>query len=122
MKLFEMYTSVDKDGRITLPVESLVAAGLTPGKEVYVTLAVWQEDIEALYPQLIITPHGLEIALQLTGWLDDNGPSVPVTPDVTSETDDILDNLPDDLRELFDMLGINPDTVREVMRKEEYFV
>jgi hypothetical protein len=35
---------------------------------------------------------------------------------------DILDNLPDELHELFTALGINPDTVREVMRKEGYFV
>ncbi|ACV62340.1 hypothetical protein Dtox_1476 [Desulfofarcimen acetoxidans DSM 771] len=38
------------------------------------------------------------------------------------ENEDILGNLPEDLRELFDNLGINPDTVREVMRKEGYFV
>lgn len=38
------------------------------------------------------------------------------------ENEDILDNLPEDLRELFDDLGINPDTVLEVMRKEGYFV
>ena len=29
---------------------------------------------------------------------------------------DLLDSLPDELRELFDDLGIHPDTVREVMR------
>ena len=29
---------------------------------------------------------------------------------------DLLDSLPDELRQLFDDLGINPETVREVMR------
>ena len=29
---------------------------------------------------------------------------------------DLLDDLPDDLRELFDELGIHPEVVREVMR------
>jgi bifunctional DNA-binding transcriptional regulator/antitoxin component of YhaV-PrlF toxin-antitoxin module len=47
--------------------------------------------------------------------------NVTVTVDQL-ENEDILDNLPEDLRELFDMLGIDPDTVREVMRKEGYFV
>ena len=47
--------------------------------------------------------------------------SVTVTVDQL-ENEDILDNLPEDLRELFDMLGIDPETVREVMRKEGYFV
>jgi bifunctional DNA-binding transcriptional regulator/antitoxin component of YhaV-PrlF toxin-antitoxin module len=38
------------------------------------------------------------------------------------ESDYILNNLPDDLRQIFGELGINPDTVREVMRKEGYFL
>lgn len=29
---------------------------------------------------------------------------------------DLLDSLPDELRQLFDDLGINPETVRAVMR------
>lgn len=35
---------------------------------------------------------------------------------------DVLDRLPDELRGLFEDLGIDPSTVREVMRKEGYFV
>ena len=42
--------------------------------------------------------------------------------EVEDESDDILYNLPGDLRQLFDELGVNPETVREVMRKEGYFV
>lgn len=42
--------------------------------------------------------------------------------EVEDESDDILYNLPDDLRQLFAELGVNPETVREVMRKEGYFV
>jgi len=34
---------------------------------------------------------------------------------------DILDRLPDGLREIFRSFGIHPDTVREVMKKEGYF-
>ena len=34
---------------------------------------------------------------------------------------DVLDRLPDGLREIFRSFGIHPDTVREVMKKEGYF-
>ena len=35
---------------------------------------------------------------------------------------DILNNLPHELRGLFDELGVDPGTVREVMRKEGYYL
>ncbi|MFT8888392.1 MAG: hypothetical protein ABF904_06200 [Ethanoligenens sp.] len=34
---------------------------------------------------------------------------------------DVLDRLPDGLREMFRSFGIHPDTVREVIKKEGYF-
>ncbi|QNK39967.1 hypothetical protein [Caproicibacter fermentans] len=34
---------------------------------------------------------------------------------------DVLDRLPDSLREIFRSFGIHPDTVREVIKKEGYF-
>ena len=121
MKLFEMHASVDEHGSIILPAELLGTAGLIPGDEMIVTLAVKQEKTKTFSPQLVITPHGLEVALQITGWEGDNSLCVSVTPD-PAEAEDILDNLPNDLRELFNMLGIDPGVVREVMRKEGYFV
>lgn len=34
---------------------------------------------------------------------------------------DVLDRLPEGLREIFQSFGIHPDTVREVIKKEGYF-
>ncbi|HOT58337.1 MAG TPA: AbrB/MazE/SpoVT family DNA-binding domain-containing protein [Clostridia bacterium] len=144
MKLIEMRTSVDKQGRIILPGEPLGAAGLKPGDEVRVTLAVGQEETESLCPQLIVTPQDVGVAVQLSGCqeADEEGDltlpndlleaaEIPVDSDlevvctagaIVIMESDILDSLPDELRELFGELGINPGTVREVMRKEGYFL
>lgn len=144
MKLIEMRTSVDKQGRIILPGEPLGAAGLKPGDEVRVTLAVGQEETESLGLQLIVTPQDVEVAVRLSGRREDDAESdltlpndlleaagIPVGSDleilctagaIVIMESDILDNLPDELRELFGELGIDPGTVREVMRKEGYFL
>ena len=109
-----------------------------------VTLAAKQDETESLHPQLVVTPHGLEAAIQLTDRRKDDeeidltlpnelleAAEIPEGSDleiicaagaIVIMEADILDNLPEDLRELFDMLGIDPGTVREVMRKEGYFV
>jgi bifunctional DNA-binding transcriptional regulator/antitoxin component of YhaV-PrlF toxin-antitoxin module len=144
MKLIEMRTSVDKQGRIILPGEPLSAAGLKPGDELCVTLAVGQEETESLCPQLVITPQGVGVAVQLPGWREDDEEGDLTLPnglldaaDIPEGSDleivctagaivimesDVLDNLPDELRELFGELGIDPSTVREVMRKDGYFI
>lgn len=143
MKLFKMVTSVDKHGRITLQTGAL-AAGLKPGDEVNVTLAVDDDAGENTCPQLVLTPIAPEAAEPLCD-CEEDGVEISLTlPDLLLEAaeiseasaleivcapgaivileTDILDNLPDELHELFAELGINPDTVREVMRKEGYFV
>jgi len=144
MKLIEMRTSVDKQGRIILPVDLLGAAELQCGDEVRVTLAVGQEETESLCPQLVVTPQGVEVAVRLSGRRegDEEGDltlpndlleaaEIPVGSDleivctagaIVIMESDVLDNLPDELRELFGELGIDPGTVREVMKKEGYFV
>ena len=71
MKLFEMSAIVDERGRITLPTEPFVGAGLKFGDEVRVTLLVSQET-KSLYPQLVVTPHGVEVALPIAGWQEDD--------------------------------------------------
>ena len=144
MKLIEMRASVDKQGRIILPGEPLGAAGLKPGDEVHVTLVVSQEEMESLSPQLVITPQGVEVAVQLSGgWQEYEDGDLSLPDDLLEAAEipegsdleivctagaivimesDILDSLPDELRGLFEDLGIHPDTVREVMKKEGYFV
>lgn len=144
MKLFKMVTSVDKHGRITLQTGVLDAAGLKPGDEVNVTLAVDNDADENTCPQIVLTPIAPEADEPLCD-CEENGVEISLTlPDLLLEAAeiseastleivcapgaivileaDILDNLPDELQELFATLGINPDTVREVMRKEGYFV
>lgn len=144
MKLIEMSTSVDKQGNIILSGDSLGMAALKPGDEVCVTLAVGQEEAESLCPQIVITPCGVEIVVQLSDRQEDDDEGDMVLPNNLLEAaeipegsnleiicitgaivimeSDILDSLPDELRELFNELGIDPGTVREVMRKEGYFV
>jgi len=144
MKLIEMRTTVDRHDRIILPKELLGNAGIKPGDEVRVTLAVGQEETENLCPQLVVTPQDVEVAVRLSGRREDDAESdltlpnglleaaeIPVGSDleilctagaIVIMESDVLDNLPDELRELFGELGIDPGTVREVMRKEGYFV
>lgn len=144
MKLIEMRTTVDRQGRIILPKQLLGNAGIKPGDQVRVTLAVGQEETENLCLQLVVTPQGVGVAVRLSGRREDDAESdltlpndlleaaeIPVGSDleilctagaIVIMESDVLDNLPDELRELFGELGIDPGTVREVMRKEGYFV
>jgi bifunctional DNA-binding transcriptional regulator/antitoxin component of YhaV-PrlF toxin-antitoxin module len=144
MKLIEMRTTVDRQGRIILTGDPLGTAGLKPGDEVRITLTVGQEETESPCPQLVVTPQDVEVAVRLSGRREDdeegdltlpNGlleaAGIPMGSDleivctagaIVITESDVLDNLPDELRELFGELGINPGTVREVMRKEGYFL
>lgn len=115
MKLVELHTRVGKDGRIVVPEDIVKAAKFRPDDEVCVSL----EDRPCDEDDLHVPVELLEAA------------SIPEDSDldvicidgaVIIMEEDILNNLPEDLRELFDDLGISPDTVREVMRKEGYFV
>lgn len=143
MKLFEMHACVNQRGRIILPAEWLGAAGLKPGDEVCVTMAL-REETDNMCRLALITPKGVEVTVQLSDQQEgDEVTDLTLTNELleaagipeNSNLDiicadgaivimeaDILDNLPGDLRQLFDMLGMDPDTVREVMRKEGYFV
>lgn len=144
MKLIGMCISVDEQGCLILPREPLAAMGLKPGDEVSVTLAAEQAGMESLCPQLIVTPHGVGVALQLLGMPDDEDEADLTLPNkllkaaeirvgsdlevlcttgaIVITASDILNNLPHELRGLFDELGIDPGTVREVMRKEGYYL
>jgi len=144
MKLIEMRTTVDRQGRIILPGDLLGNAGIKPGDEVRVTLAAGQEETESPCPQLVVTPQDVGVAVRQSARreADEEGDltlpndlleaaEIPVGSDleivctvgaIVIMESDILDSLPDELRELFDKLGINPGTVREVMRKEGYFL
>jgi len=144
MKLIEMRTTVDRQGRIILTGDPLDTAGLKPGDEVRVTLAVGQEETESPCTQLVVTLQDVGVAVRLSGRREDDeeggltlpndlleAAGIPVGSDleilcttgaIVITESDVLDSLPYELRELFGKLGIDPGTVREVMRKEGYFL
>jgi len=143
MKLIEMHICVNQEGRIMIPDELLGTAGLKPGDQLQVTMALREEN-DNLCPLVLLTSQGVEVATQLSGWQEDDEINDLTLPnelleaaEIPEDSDldifctagaivimkaDILDKLPDELRELFNKLGVNPGTVREVMRKEGYFV
>jgi len=143
MKMIEMCTCVDKDGRLVISETIVEEAGFNPGDEVYVSLAAAKEETHpcpihlrttgpsdiivhpddedefALEDELCIPGEMLEA----TGIPKDSDLNIIYTDGAIVITEaDILDNLPDELRDLFANIGVDPDTVRQVMRKEGYFV
>lgn len=144
MELIKMHASVDKQGRIILPEGCLEEAGLKPGDEVNAIIVAGQEEGESLCSQLLITLEGIGIVAQLAGvqaedeeceltlpnnWLE--AAEIPIDSDLEISCmpgaiiitgADMLDGLPDELKGLFEELGIDPGTVREVMREEGFFV
>lgn len=123
MKLLELYTQVGKDGSIIVSEDIVNAVKLRPGDEVCVSL---QNELKDSLKAGIIDEDELNMPAELleaSGIPEDSDLDVIcIDGAVIIMEADILNNLPDKLRELFDMLGICPDTVREVMRKEGYFI
>ena len=115
MKLVELHTRVGKDGRIIVSEDIVASAKLRPGDKV----CFYPEDRQCDEDDLHVPVELLEAA-----GISENSDLDVICIDgaIVIMEADILDNLPEDLRELFDDLGINPDTSREVMRKEGYFV
>ncbi|WP_368488040.1 hypothetical protein [Clostridium sp. BJN0013] len=149
MKLMKMRASVDKEGRLIFPADSVNTAGFHPGGEVSVTLTI-PEDGELPCPVMVITPENPIMftfapecdeseepeedesqddfslpheLLQAAGIPVDSDLDVTCVPGaIVIKESDILNRLPDGLKALFHSYGIHPETVREVMKKEGYFV
>lgn len=147
MKMIEMKFAVDNKGCLIFSEETVNAAGLKPGDEVYVTLTVSEEE-NYPYPMILITTEPLDITVHNAQEMDEEeepeeeddltlpyslleDANIPLDSDldiicgdskIKIRPTDPMDRLPDELRGLFDNLGIHPDTVREVMKKEGYFV
>ncbi len=149
MKLLKVSANVDQEGRLILPMESAKLEGFLPGGEVSALLAV-PEDEEFPGLMLLAAPKdsALSFLTQDRGG-DEDGESAEEADDFALPHDllraagipidgnldvtcvpgtiiiresDVLDRLPDGLREIFRSFGIHPDTVREVMKKEGYLV
>lgn len=148
MKLFKMSASVDKDGRLILPMESVNLEGFRPGGEVSALLAVPENEE---FPGLMLLAAPKDSALSFftqdrggdedeedAGEADDfalphdllRAAGIPFDGDldvtcvpgaIIIRESDVLDRLPEGLREIFQSFGIHPDTVRDVMKKEGYF-
>jgi len=142
MKMIEMRTCVDKDGRLIIPEKTVEEAGFNPGDEVYVSLVDAKEETHPCLINLTTEPSDTVVhpddddefapedelyilgeMLEIVGIPEDSDLNIIYTDGaIVIMEADILDNLPDELRELFANIGVEPDTVREVMRKEGYFV
>jgi len=142
MKLMKMHITTDDQGKVFLTEKLLQESGIKPGEEIEATLITGIEEMESICPKLILTQGGIGIAVELpcmqeeeddlalpVEWLEAAGIpeesdlEVMCTPGaILIKEADRLDNLPEDLKTLFARLNINPDTVREVMEEEGYFV
>lgn len=146
MKLLETSATVDRKGRLRIPVEVPVQLELSPGDEIRVLIcddpnilqALWREfvschsaedeqepdddeDMEGIVlPAEMLAQAGFRVGDGLDAVCGDRK-IVITASDETSDRPDPLDNLPDDLRRLCSDLGFNPDTVRNVMQEGGYF-
>ena len=132
MKTIEFQTTVDEQGRLTVPVQLLLEIGLAAGDTVklactrnpggskcstfneFVLTANGIATLEKEASAELTLPHELLEAADIPA--DSDLEIICTNGAVVILEADLLDTLPDDLRELFDELGISPDTVREVMR------
>ncbi|OPY55754.1 MAG: hypothetical protein A4E55_02488 [Pelotomaculum sp. PtaU1.Bin035] len=132
MKMIEMQSVVDGQGQLTIPAQLLKDMGLVSGDPVKLAyISGTNESIRNTFKEFVLTTDGVA-ALQDDGDAELTLPhellaaaEIPVDSDleivcakgaVVILEADLLDSLPDELRELFNDLGIHPDTVREVMR------
>jgi Fe2+ transport system protein FeoA len=132
MKMIEMQSVVDGQGHLTVPAQILEDMGLVPGDSVKLAyISNSADSIRNTFKEFVLTPDGVaaleddeDAELTLPHELleaeeipvDSNLEIVCAKGAVVILQADLLDSLPDDLRELFNDLGIHPDTVREVMR------
>lgn len=127
MKMVQIESKIGADGQLVLPAFLLRGMGLDPGDNV--RLAYTSADPAGdnnTYKKFMLMPDKTYVDFDLTvphDLLDEA--EIPEDSDlevfctkgaVIVTAGDILDSLPDDLRELFSDLGISPETVRSVMR------
>jgi bifunctional DNA-binding transcriptional regulator/antitoxin component of YhaV-PrlF toxin-antitoxin module len=145
MKLLETTATIDRKGRLRIPVEVPVQLELAPGDEIRVLISDDPDTLQALW-QEFVSCHGTEDD-QESDDEDMEGILLPVemlaqagfragdgldavcgdrkivitASDESPDRPNLLDSLPDDLRRLCNDLGFSPDTVRMVMQEGGYF-
>ena len=147
MKILKVSASVDKECRLILPMEPVNLKGFRPGDEVSALLTV-PEDGEFPGLMMLAAPKDSSLSFFTQDRSDEDeedaeeadnfalphdllrAAGIPIDGDldvtcvpgaIIIRESDVLDRLPDGLREIFRSFGIHPDTVREVMKKEGYF-
>lgn len=147
MKILKVSASVDKECRLILPMEPVNLEGFRPGDEVSALLTV-PEDGEFPGLMMLAAPKDSSLSFFTQDRSDEDeedaeeaddfalphdllrAAGIPIDGDldvtcvpgaIIIRESDVLDRLPDGLREIFRSFGIHPDTVREVMKKEGYF-
>ncbi|MTK06600.1 MAG: hypothetical protein F8N38_05875 [Hungatella sp.] len=147
MKIMKTKVAVDPQGLLTIPV---IPAGLTHGEQVDVVLAsmgdeaaplllLTQAGIEVAIPLCALPEEDTldekaepeaEDGLNLPGEVMD-GAGISADSDleiicgdgaIVILASDFLNRLPEELAGLIHELGIHSDTIREVMRKEGYYL
>jgi len=149
MKLIEKRICVDKEGRLQLPIEFINVAALQPGTEMSVTIVIPEEGLPPC-PLMVVSPDAhvtFAFAPECSEYEESeddeteddfalphellNAAGIPIDSDldvtcvpgaIIIKESDILNRLPDGLKTLFESFGIHPETVRNVMKKEGYFV
>lgn len=145
MKIMKTKAEVNTHELLIVPV---LPARLKPGMQVDVVLVSTGDESK---PLLLLTETGIEVAIPLCALLNEDiqdeepededglnipgevleGAGIPADSDleiicgdgaIVILTSDSLNRLPEELTELFQELGIHPDTIREVMKKEGYFI
>lgn len=145
MKIMKTKAEVNTHELLIVPV---LPAGLKPGMQVDVVLVSTGDEST---PLLLLTETGIEVAIPLCALLNEDmqeekpededglnipgevleGAGIPADSDleiicgdgaIVILTSDSLNRLPEELTELFQELGIHPDTIREIMKKEGYFI
>jgi len=144
MKLMETTAAVDRKGRLRISAAILAELALAPGDEIRVLLSDDPDSLRAAWRALVSgcsskgnsdsngETDGLSLSAEM---MEDAGfhpdelleivcgdRKIEITPrEAESVPVDPLDRMPKKLRELFDDLGVDPDTVREVMEEGAYF-
>lgn len=137
MKLVEMTTRTDKKGFLSIPAQLIARMGIKADEDIRLTYVSTSGEMDNTHAQFVITPEGIAAKLMESGQCENDVESLTIPHDLLEAAQisigsdlevlctngaivilasDILDELPDELAELFADLGISPDTVREVMR------
>ena len=127
MKMIEIESTIDKEGKLAIPAHLIDEMGLVLGDAVRLAYACKSSDY-SLSSEFLIAPRSIaedeESEISLPHELLEAA-NIPFDSDVEIVcTDgaiiitaaDLLDIIPDELCQLFAELGISPETVRSVIK------